>query len=139
MATLFVQAVDASHNPLDDVVDVDVRSRATGALVLQLRGVSGKKKVRADDIVPGQPYTVRVLAMRHRPVQQIASVPPGRDTASIEIGCPVDPRRVTDPVFPPYASLEAPLRRVLERSTLQAEPGPQPEARPPVGDTPGER
>lgn len=139
MATLIIEVVDASHNALDDLVDVDLRSRSTGGLLLQLRGVSGKKKIRVNDVVAGQPYTVRVMAMRHLPVQQIVSVPMGRESASVEVGCPVDPRRVVQPVFPDYASLEPALCRVLDLSTLESEVGPQPAPRPPQGDSPGER
>ena len=55
MARLIIEPVDAAHNPLDDLVDVDVRLRATGALVLQLSRRSARRKIRVNDVVAGQP------------------------------------------------------------------------------------
>ncbi len=139
MATLTIELNDATRNPLDDIVDVDVRSNSTGALVFRVKGVSGKRKLRVPRIIAGQPYTLRVLPMRHRIVQQFASVPNGRDAGLVSVYCPVDPRRVVAPLFPGYASLDPALCRVLEVSTLEQEAGPQPAARTPRAASPGER
>lgn len=122
MATLILEFNDAARQPLDDLLDVDVRGVQTNALVHQSRGVAGTKTIKITKIVPGQAYKVRVRPRRYRAVQQFAAVPTGDDAATVTTYCPVDPDAVAKPDFPVYADLPAPLQAVLERSTLQAEP-----------------
>ena len=122
MATLTLEFCDAARQPLNDDIDLDVRGVQSQDLLLHARGVSGKKRVRLDDVVPGQPYRVRVRPARYRAVQQFVSVPTGKTSAAATIYCPVDPDAVETPDFPEFAGLPDSLRTVLERSTLQAEP-----------------
>ena len=121
MATLDIAVNDAALRPLDDTVDLDVRAVQTGALVFQARGASGKKRVRLENLVAGQPYKIRALPMRHRPVQQFASVLNGKESGTVAVYCPVDPARVLAPAFPAYNALEGALRLVLEASSLEQE------------------
>jgi hypothetical protein len=59
---------------------------------------------------------------------------PNGGKATVELPCPVDPKRVT-PEFPPYAALDIALQVVLERSTLEGAAGGAPIGAP----TPGQQ
>ena len=136
MATLVLQFNNANREPLDDVVDVDVTAVQTDTTVTRIKDLSGKKKVRVNNLNPGQPYRVRVFPMRHRPVGQFALAPGGEAPENVVLFCPVQPERVQQPVFPAYTALDGVLRTILERSTLEHEPGAV-IAPPAVGATPG--
>jgi hypothetical protein len=122
MATLILEFHNAAREPLDDLLDVDVRGIQNNALVFKARGISGRKALKIPRLAAGQSYKVRVLPTRYRAVQVFAAVPPGEQQGTVAIYCPVDPKYVDSPQFPDYQALEPALRDVLERSTLQADP-----------------
>jgi hypothetical protein len=122
MATLTLEFHNASREPLDDLIDVDVRGIQNNALVFKAKGITGKKKLKVPDLVAGQSYKVRILPTRHRAVQVFASVPSGHEQGTTAVYCPVDPKFVDAPAFPEYGALDQALRDVLERSVLQEDP-----------------
>lgn len=119
MAALNLRFLDAARRPLDDQVDVDVTRLRTNEQVVRVRNHEGRKKLSIKDLVPGETYVVRSFPMRHRPVSQFAMIPSGNKPLELELCSPVHPQRVDEVQFPEYAKLDAALRGVLERSTLE--------------------
>src|SRR6478609_3891791 len=119
MASLAVRLFDAARQPLADTVDVIVTAVKTNDEVARQRDLDGRKKLRVNGLAANAPYLVRAFPMRHRPVAQFVIAPAGEKAEEIALFCPVDPQRVSDVTFPAYAGLDAALRGVLERSTLE--------------------
>jgi hypothetical protein len=135
MGGVDIRFFNASREPLEDELDVTVTAVRTNTEVRRFRAADGRKKLRAPDLNPHEPYMVRAFPVRHRPVGGFVIGPPGDKPALLELFCPVDPQRVSDVKFPAYADLDAALRGVLERSTLERDAGMAPM---PSAGTPGE-
>jgi hypothetical protein len=123
MAALSIRFSDASRSPLPDRVDVTVTRVRTNADVVRRRDVEGRKKLRVTGLTPLEPYLVRAFPVRHRPVGQFVIAPAGDKAEDVQLFCPVDPQRVADVQFPEYTEVDASLRGVLERSTLERDAG----------------
>lgn len=132
MASLAVRLSGAARQPLEDTVDVTVTAVRTNVEVVRQRDIDGRKKMRITGLTGLEPYLVRAFPMRHRPVGQFVIAPGGNKAADVELFCPVDPQRVADVDFPEYGDLDATLRAVLERSTLERDA-----ALPPLADVEG--
>ena len=118
MGDLLVRIVNVKGEPLDDVCDLRVVDPSSGSTLLDKRGLSGKKTIKVTDLSDGVRQVV-ALPMRHRSVSKFLLVPPDGGKATVELPCPVDPKRVTQPFFPTFQQLAGALRPVLERSTLE--------------------
>ena len=137
MAVLTLRFLDAARKPLNDQTDIAVTRMRTNEQVARIRNHDGRKKLSVKDLTPGDTYIVRSFPMRHRPVSQFAMAPSGNKPGDVELCSPLDPQRVGEVRFPEYPKLEAALRGVLERSTLERDAGLPPLA--PVADkSPGQ-
>lgn len=118
MGALIVRVGNALRQPLDDVIDIQVVSVQTDAVVASVPDVRGDKSVKVDGLVDGQPYLVKVFPARHRPVAQFAFA--GRDKpAVVQLYTPLHPERVRAAHFPIYDKVAPELQRVLESSIVE--------------------
>lgn len=134
MATLSIRFLNASREPVEDDVDVIVTAVRTSNEVARKKDHDGRKKLRVSGLTANEPHLVRAFPVRHRPVGQFVLAPAGDKPVDIELYCPVDPQRATAN-FPIYSDLDATLRLVLERSTLERDPTSPPL---PVTGSPGQ-
>src|SRR5687767_14366110 len=118
MGDLLVRIVNVKGEPLDDVCDLQVVDPSSGSLLLDKRGLSGKKTIKVTELSEGVRQVI-ALPMRHRSVSKFLLVPPAGGKATVVLPCPVDPKRVTQPLFPTFQQLPDALQVVLERSTLE--------------------
>jgi hypothetical protein len=125
MGTLLVRVGNARREPLPDHMDVQVASARSDRVVGVARNVPGQAEVKFENLHDHEPYIVRVFPMRHRPVAQFAIPKPG-DPVHVQLYAPLHPDRVTDTTFPPYADIDADLRRVLECSAVEGVEGSGP-------------
>jgi hypothetical protein len=116
-----IRLLDVYRKPLDDTADVTVSSPQSGAIVRQKRDHNGTSALRITKLDPGLPYLIRVLPMRHRPVQQFVMAPPD-GAKTIEICCPVDPQRVVNVTFPAFGRLPEKAKAILQASQLEHPP-----------------
>jgi len=123
MGALVVRVGDASRRPLDDVVDVHVVSTRTDTTAAVVSGASGRKALKFGGLAQGQPYMVKVFPARHRPVGGFALAGSDEEPNDVQLYAPLHPERVRRAVFPPYASLHAELRRVLDESSVEGVEG----------------
>jgi hypothetical protein len=121
MSDLVIRLRDARGKPLDDIADVTVTAHQTGVAVASKKAVKGSTAIKVSGLRSLAVYVVRAFPLRHRPVGQFVLMPPS-GTKTVELVCPVDPLRVRSVEFPPYASLSARARAVLEASTLEHPP-----------------
>jgi hypothetical protein len=133
MHGLTLRFLNAARRPLDDQVDVDITRVRTNERVVRVRNHDGRRKLAVKDLTPGETYIVRSFPMRHRPVSRFATAATGNKTNEVELCSPLDPQRVAEVHFPEYSRLDAALRGVLERSTLERDAGLA--ALAPVADT----
>jgi len=124
MANLTIRVLDANRDPLDDVVDVEVRDAISGDLRKMSRKVKGTSPVLVKDLDLSRTYRVSAFPLRHRPVGALVGAGTG---STVELFAPVDPRRVTSVRFPAFRNLDPALKAVLEQSV------PEPEIAPPGG------
>jgi hypothetical protein len=129
MASLSIRLLNASREPLEDAVDVMVSAVRTNNEVVREKNFDGRKKLRVNGLTAHEPYLVRAFPMRHRPVGQFVTAPPGNKPQDVVLFCPADPQRVT-PRFPKYKDLAPSLKSVLERSTLERDASLPPAAAP---------
>ena len=117
MSELQIRFRNAKRQPLNDTLDVRVAAQATNRQVAAARGLNGRSRFVVPDVNPGQHYVVTALPHRHRPVGQFVQVPID-GPAKLDMHFPLHPDH-SEPSFKPYGELEADLRAVLERSTLE--------------------
>jgi hypothetical protein len=121
MANLTIRMFDANRNPLNDVVDIEVRDAISGDLRKSSRKVKGTSTVLVKDLDLSRTYRVSAFPLRHRPVGALTGAGTG---STVELFAPVDPRRVTGVRFPAFKNLDPALKAVLERSVPEPEPAP---------------
>lgn len=122
MSALIIRVRNAHRQPLADQMDIHVVSARTDSTVARLLRVSGKRDVKVEGLMAGQPYIVKVFATRHRPVGLFAMPREGKDVV-VEVYTPLDPERVSAATFPAYGDAPAELRQVLDRSSIEGAPG----------------
>jgi hypothetical protein len=122
MSALIIRVRNAHRQPLADQMDIHVVSARTDSTVARLLRVSGKRDIKVEGLMAGQPYIVKVFATRHRPVGLFAMPREGKDVV-VEVYTPLDPERVSTATFPAYGDAPAELRRVLDRSSIEGAPG----------------
>jgi hypothetical protein len=120
---LTLRFLNARRAPLDDQVDVDVTKHRTNERVARIQSHDGRKKLTIRNIPPGETYIIRAFPMRHMPVGRFATVAHGAKATEVELYAPLHPQRVAEVEFPQYPRLDAALRAVLERSTLERDAG----------------
>ena len=123
MSALTLRFLDAARKPLADQIDVDVTRMRTNEQVVRIRDHDGRKKLTVKELTAGETYIVRSFPMRHRPVSRFAMAPSGNKPLDVELSSPLHPQRVAEVQFPDYSKLDAALRGVLERSTLERDAG----------------
>lgn len=134
MGDLLVRIVNVKGEPLDDVCDVRIVDASSGSTLFDKRKINGKKAIKVSGLSGGVRQAI-ALPTRYRSVSKLVSVPTdGRTT--VVLPCPVDPKRVTQPLFPSFQQLPSSLQLVLERSTLE---GTTAGAATPGGPTPGQQ
>lgn len=123
MGAILVRLGNASRQPLDDHIDIQVVSARSDATVATARDITGHTPVKFERLVEGQPYIVKVFPLRHRPVAQFAMAGPDSDPTPVQLHCPLHPERVRSVTFPAYEALDPELVRVLECSTVEGVTG----------------
>jgi len=68
VSDLSIRLFDAYRKPLVDTADVIVSSPKSGAVVRQKKDHAATKILKMAGLEAGEPYLVRALPMRHRPV-----------------------------------------------------------------------
>jgi hypothetical protein len=121
MANLTIRMFDANRDPLDDIVDIEVRDAISGDLRKISRKVKGTSPVLVKDLDLSRTYRVSVFPLRHRPVGTLTGAGTG---STVELCAPVDPRRVTSVRFPAFKNLDPSLKAVLERSVPESATAP---------------
>ena len=121
MSELLIQLLDVYRQPLDDIADVIVSSPPANRTVSVTKNLPTTSSLRVTGLTALEPYLVRAYPARHRPVSQFHRAPAG-GSADVRLVCPVDPERVLSVTFPPWASLSASARTVLQASALDHEP-----------------
>jgi hypothetical protein len=116
-----IRLLSVYRRPLEDTADVIVSSPQSGTVVRQKKDHAATKTLRMTNFDPGVPYLVGAFPMRHRPVQQFVMAPQD-GTKTIELSCPVDPRRVVDVTFPAYGNLPNKAKAILQASQLEHPP-----------------
>jgi len=123
MGAIVVRVGNASRDPLDDRIDVQVVSTRTDTTVASVTDVPGKRSLRIDGLTERQPYLVKVFPMRHRPVAHFAFAGTDAEPTTVQLYTPIHPDRVRSVTFPDYDALSPELRRVLEASTVEGVDG----------------
>lgn len=118
MGKLIVKIGNAYRQPLQDQVDIRVVSARSDSLVASVRNVDATKDVHVEGLIDHQPYIVKVFPRRHRPVAAFGIPMPGRDV-EVQLYAPVDPEHVENPKFPRWEDVPAPLKSILECSTVE--------------------
>lgn len=124
MSDLHIRFRNALRQPLNDTLDVRVTSNASNTLVADKRGVKGRTRLVIENALPGQHYTVTAFPHRHRPVAGFVQMPLN-GTGSLDLHFPLHPDRV-QASFRDYQKLDDPLRKVLERSSVEGRTGTGP-------------
>jgi hypothetical protein len=114
MADLRIKLRNAQRQPLQDLVDIVVTDQVTRQVAATKRAVDAKKTIRVTGLQDGRAYLLQVFPLQHRAVGRFLRLPHSGSAEPAEFFCPVHPSRVIRVVFPEYAGLAAPLRRVLE-------------------------
>ncbi|HVR69482.1 MAG TPA: hypothetical protein VMT87_01445, partial [Vicinamibacteria bacterium] len=110
--------VDAYRQPLDDRVDVLVRSHQRNRTILAKKNLDGARTLAVSGLAPLEVCSVQVFPVRHRPVSHFIRA----GATPLTLPCPVDPERVTRMVAPPYDPLAPRARAVLQASVLDHSP-----------------
>lgn len=118
MSDLHLRFRNAKRQPLDDTLDVRVVLPATNQLVTVTRDVKGRTRLVVPDVLPGQHYVVTGFPHRHRPVANFVQIPVGGGPGRLEMYFPLHPDH-SRASFLPYGELDADLRAVLDRSTVE--------------------
>jgi hypothetical protein len=105
----------------DDQVDVTLKHQVLSQS-LQVKNQATTKRLRVTDLdsTQGGIFSLQVFPLRRRPVGRFLRVLEGK-TLQQSIVLPVDADRVTGIDAPPYDSLGADLRGVLEASTVEGD------------------
>jgi hypothetical protein len=123
MGAVVVRVGNASREPLDDQIDIQVVSTRTDTTVATASDVAGNRPVTFNGLIERQPYLVKVFPMRHRPVAQFVMAGTDAAPAVVQLHTPLDPDRVRVAKFPEYGAIDAELRRVLEQSMVEGVAG----------------
>ena len=118
MATIIVRVRNANRLPLDDRMDVHLVNVSTDSTVKTASDVPGHATVKFDGLIERQPYLVKVLPERHRPVAEIALAGSDDQPTEVRLYAPLHPEHVRSATFPSYDALDDTLTGVLERSTI---------------------
>lgn len=133
MSDLLVRIVNVRGEPLDDMCDLRIVDASSGSTLFDKRKISGKKAIKVTELSDGVRQVI-VMPTRYRSVSKLVMVRTD-GKATVVLPCPVDPKRVTQPLFPSFQQLANSLQVVLERSTLE---GTTAGAAIPGGPTPGQ-
>jgi hypothetical protein len=123
MGAIVVRVLSASRRPLDDRLDIEVRSTRTDATVARVDDVLGTAPVRITGLDERDTYLVQVFPKRHRPVAQVTFAGPDDRPKQVEMHSPIHPEHVRAVTFPAYPDLPQELKRVLDQSTIDGAPG----------------
>ena len=123
MGAILVRIGNASRQPLNDTVDIQVSSTETDTTVARVHDIRGDAAIRFENLTQGRPYLIKVFPMRHRPVAQFAIAGSDADPTTVQLHTPLHPERVRAATFPEYGSLPPELQRVLEQSTVEGVAG----------------
>jgi hypothetical protein len=107
--TLKIKLRDVSDNPLGQPCTIRLRHQTTG--VLRVVNSPAKKDVVILGLIPGV-YQIQVDPAAYRAVGSFVNVLPGPRT-DVTLRFPIDPAKVVDAEFPPFAALNADAQRIL--------------------------
>src|SRR5688500_18213106 len=107
MASLRLQFMNASRQPLDDVLDVQIFEAQTSKPVVIKKNVKGKSAMLVKGLAPNRAHIIRAYPMRHRPVGTSTRTPAGGDDepSIVDLFCPVHPERVSEVIYPAFKAL----------------------------------
>jgi hypothetical protein len=117
-SSLTMAFLDAYGQPLDDRVDVVVRSQALNRTIFERKNLDGTKPLTLAGLSPLEVCAVQVFPVRHRPVSHFLR--PSPQTAPLP--CPVDPERVKRVEAPVYDDLPSRAHAILQASQLEHPP-----------------
>lgn len=116
-----------SGDKLRDQVHLDIVARDGSAHYESSVEVNGTLNIGAIDASPARDYQVTVWPLRYRPASFFLRLQDGK-TARRVVTLPVNPDKVSAIDAPAYLRLPAPVRSILESSSLDTQPSQQGEA-----------
>jgi hypothetical protein len=106
---LKIKLRDVSDAPLGQPCTIRLRHQTSG--LLRVVNSAAKKDVVILDLLPGV-YQIQVDPASYRAVGRFVNVLPGPRT-DVTLSFPIDPAKVVDAEFPPFAALNADAQRIL--------------------------
>src|SRR5262249_3186008 len=121
--TLKLELLDVRRNGIQDQVLLELASQDRSRRYQNTVFVQKEIEIKGIECDPSAIYVVTVWPANYRPSQFFVTLRGGQTITREPVRIPVDADKVTDITAPLYDVLDPELRRVLEASNLDTNPG----------------